>query len=91
MTLGIVAAFARSGPCSRSGRSSRSDALGAGNPGWGILVTSFGIGMGIGMASSNKVVEFVEREYVFVYSIIAAAATLFVLALDARASSSRRS
>ena len=32
------------------------------------------------MASSNKVVEFVEREYVFVWSIIAAAATLFVLA-----------
>jgi dTMP kinase len=44
-------------------------------------VTSFGIGMGIGMASSNKVVEFVEREFVFVWSIIAAAAMLFVLAL----------
>src|ERR687898_2633539 len=37
--------------------------------------------MGIGMASSNKVVEFVEREFVFVWSIIAAAATLFALAL----------
>ena len=54
--------------------------LGAGDPGWGILVTSFGIGMGIGMASSNKVVEFVLREYVFVWSIIAAAGTLLVLA-----------
>src|SRR5207342_2258941 len=54
--------------------------LGAGDPGWGILVTSFGIGMGIGLASSNKVVEFVPREYVFVWSIIAAAGTLLVLA-----------
>ncbi len=36
--------------------------------------------MGIGMASSNKVVELVEREFVFVWSIIAAAAALFVLA-----------
>jgi dTMP kinase len=44
-------------------------------------VTSFGIGMGIGLASSNKVVEVVEREVVFVWSIIAAAATLIVLAL----------
>ena len=32
------------------------------------------------MASSNKVVEFVLREYVFVWSIIAAAGTLLVLA-----------
>ena len=36
--------------------------------------------MGIGLASSNKIVEFVLREYVFVWSIIAAAGTLLVLA-----------
>ena len=81
MTLGIVAAFSAVGAVLALGPIFARDALGAGNTGWGILVTSFGIGMGIGMASSNKVVEFVEREYVFVYSIIAAAATLFVLAL----------
>jgi dTMP kinase len=81
MTLGIVAAFAAVGAVLALGPIFARDALGAGNTGWGILVTSFGIGMGIGMASSNKVVEFVEREFVFVYSIIAAAATLFVLAL----------
>jgi dTMP kinase len=80
MTLGIVAAFSAVGAVLALGPIFASDALGAGDPGWGILVTSFGIGMGIGMASSNKVVELVEREYVFVYSIIAAAATLFVLA-----------
>jgi len=55
-------------------------ALGAGDPGWGILVTSFGLGMMIGMATSNKAAEIVEREVVFVWSIIAAAGSLFVLA-----------
>jgi dTMP kinase len=80
MTLGIVSAFSAVGAVLALGPIF-AGTLGAGDPGWGILVTSFGIGMGIGMASSNKVVEFVERELVFVWSIIAAAATLFVLAL----------
>ena len=80
MTLGIVSAFSAVGAVLALGPIF-AGTLGAGNPGWGILVTSFGIGMGIGMASSNKVVEFVEREFVFVWSIIAAAAMLFVLAL----------
>ncbi len=81
MTLGIVAAFSAVGAVLALGPIFAKNALAAGTPGWGILVTSFGIGMGIGMASSNKVVELVEREIVFVWSIIAAAATLFVLAL----------
>jgi dTMP kinase len=81
MTLGIVAAFSAVGAVLALGPIFAVDALRAGDPGWGILVTSFGIGMGIGMASSNKVVEFVEREFVFPWSIIGAAATLFVLAL----------
>jgi dTMP kinase len=81
MTLGIVAAFSAVGAVLALGPSFARDSLEAGNPGWGILVTSFGIGMGIGMASSNKVVELVEREVVFVWSIIAAAGTLIVLAL----------
>jgi dTMP kinase len=81
MTLGIVSAFSAVGAVLALGPSFARDSLEAGNPGWGILVTSFGIGMGIGMASSNKVVEFVERELVFLWSIIAAAGTLIVLAL----------
>lgn len=80
MTLGIVSAFSAVGAVLALGKIF-ADTLGAGDPGWGILVTSFGIGMGIGMASSNKLVEFVEREVVFPLSIVAAAGTLFVLAL----------
>lgn len=80
MTLGIVSAFSAVGAVLALGPVFATTTLGAGDPGWGILVTSFGFGMGIGMISSNKVVEFVEREYVFVWSIISAAATLFVLA-----------
>ncbi len=80
MTLGIVSAFSAVGAVLALGPVFATTTLGAGDPGWGILVTSFGFGMGIGMVSSNKVVEFVEREYVFVWSIISAAATLFVLA-----------
>lgn len=79
MTLGIVSAFAAVGAVLAIGPVFATRALNAGKPGWGILVTAFGVGMGIGMASSNKVVEFLERELVFVWSIIAASATLFVL------------
>ena len=79
MTLGIVSAFAAVGAVLAIGPVFADAALNAGKPGWGILVTAFGVGMGIGMASSNKVVEFLERELVFVWSIIAASATLFVL------------
>lgn len=80
MTLGIVSAFSAVGAVLALGPIF-ARTLGAGNTGWGILVTSFGIGMGIGMASSNKVVDFLEREIVFPLSIVGASATLFVLAL----------
>jgi dTMP kinase len=80
MTLGIVVAFTATGCVLAIGPIFASTTLGAGNTGWGILVTSFGVGMGIGLALSNKVVEFVEREHVFVWSLIAAAGTLFALA-----------
>ena len=80
MTLGIVSAFSAVGAVLALGPIF-ARTLGAGEVGWGILVTAFGVGMGIGMASSNKVVEFVERELVFPLTIIGAAATLFFLAL----------
>lgn len=80
MTLGIVIAFTSVGAVLAIGPIFATDTLAAGNTGWGILVTSFGVGMGIGMALSNKAVDFVEREHVFGWSLMAAAGTLFVLA-----------
>ena len=38
------------------------------------------LALGIGMASANQVVRIVEREWVFVWSLVAAAGALFVLA-----------
>jgi dTMP kinase len=81
MTLGIVVAFSAVGAVLALGPIFAKTTLAAGNPGWGILVTSFGIGMGIGMAASNKAADFLERELVFVWSLIAAAGTLFVLSM----------
>jgi dTMP kinase len=80
MTLGIVVAFSAVGAVLALGPIFATNTLAAGNTGWGVLVTSFGIGMGIGLAVSNKVVDFIEREHVFVWSLVAAAGTLFVLA-----------
>jgi dTMP kinase len=80
MTLGIVVAFTSVGAVLALGPIFATKTLVAGNTGWGILVTSFGVGMGIGMALSNKVADLVERELVFVWSLIAAAGALFVLA-----------
>ena len=80
MTLGIVAAFGAVGAVLALGPVFATRALEAGEEGWGILVTAFGVGMAIGMATANKIVEFLERELVFVWSIIAAAGTLLLLA-----------
>ena len=80
MTLGIVVAFSAVGAVLALGPILARDTLHAGSAGWGILQTAFGLGMGLGMASSNKVAQMVEREQVFVWSMIAAAGTLFVLA-----------
>ena len=79
MTLGIVAAFSAVGAVLALGPVFAEDSLGAGEPGWGILVTAFGIGMGAAWRL-EQVAELVEREFVFVWSIVGAAATLFVLA-----------
>ncbi|GIU98979.1 MAG: hypothetical protein KatS3mg014_0595 [Actinomycetota bacterium] len=80
MTLGIVVAFSAVGAVLALGPIFARDTLGAGNTGWGILVTSFGIGMGIGLTLSNKAVVLIDRERVFVWSLSSAATTLWVLA-----------
>ncbi len=80
MTLGIVVAFSATGAVLALGPIFATSTLTAGNTGWGILVTSFGIGMGIGLALSNKAAEVFEREHVFVWSLSAAGFSLFILA-----------
>jgi dTMP kinase len=80
MTLGIVVAFSAVGAVLALGPIFAKDTLHAGTAGWGVLQTSFGIGMAIGMVGSSKVVQVMEREQVFVLSMTSAAGTLFVLA-----------
>ncbi|MFB3737591.1 MAG: dTMP kinase [Candidatus Velamenicoccus archaeovorus] len=80
MTVGIVSAFCAVGAVLGIGPIFASDTLHAGSAGFGVLITAFGIGMAIGMAAVNKLVQYVEREIGFVWSMIAAAATLIVLA-----------
>lgn len=83
MTVGIVAAFSAVGAVLALGAIFATNTLSAGSAdgsaGWGVLVTSFGVGMAVGMASVNRLAKIVEREIVFVWSMTAAAATLIVL------------
>jgi dTMP kinase len=81
MTGGICIAFAAVGAVLALGPIFVNKTLSdAGTAGWGIVVVAFGVGMAIGMAGTNEVAKFVERDLTFVWSLVAAAATLFVLA-----------
>lgn len=80
MTLGIVVAFSGVGAVVSLGPVFAAITLDAGASGWGILVTTFGIGMLIGLAGVNTVAKVVDRERIFYLAMIGAAATLFVLA-----------
>ncbi len=79
MTLGIVAAFSAVGAVLALGPVF-ARTLGAGGAGWGVLVTTFGIGMAGGLAAFNQLGRVLEHEVIFPASLVAAAATLFVLA-----------
>lgn len=80
MTGGIVIAFAAVGAVLAIGPVFVQYTIEAGPSGWGIMVTAFGVGMGLGMGSSNPAARVLGREVVFVAGLLAAAATLFVLA-----------
>jgi dTMP kinase len=80
MTGGIVVAFAAVGAVLAIGPVFVANTLDAGASGWGIIVTAFGVGMAIGMATSNQAAKVVERDTVFVWALLAAAAVLFTLA-----------
>jgi dTMP kinase len=80
MTAGIVVAFAAVGAVLALGSPFVTDALHEGPAGWGVMVTAFGVGMAIGMAGTNEVAKFFERDLTFVWAMVAAACTLFLLA-----------
>jgi dTMP kinase len=80
MTAGIVIAFAAVGAVLALGPIFVNTTLHAKAEGWGVVVVAFGIGMAIGMAGSNQVTKFIERDLVFTRSLLSAAAALFLLA-----------
>jgi dTMP kinase len=79
MTGGIVVAFAAVGAVLALGPIFVSS-LDNNQAAWGVVVTAFGVGMFLGMATASQVNKFVERDIAFVWALLAAAATLFVLA-----------
>jgi dTMP kinase len=80
MTAGIVIAFASVGAVLAVGPIFVQSTIGAKAAGWGVVVVAFGIGMAIGMAGTNQLAKFFDRGSTFVWSLIAAAGALFVLA-----------
>ena len=79
MTGGIVVAFAAVGAVLALGPIFVAG-LDRNQAAWGVVVTAFGVGMFLGMATASQVNKFVERDIAFVWALLAAAATLFVLA-----------
>jgi dTMP kinase len=76
MTGGIVIAFGAVGAVLASGPVFVAQTVHGGKSGWGLVVTAFGVGMALGMASANAAARVVERERVFVWSLLAAAVAL---------------
>ncbi len=79
MTGGIVIAFAAVGAVLALGPIFVST-LDADAAAWGVVVTAFGVGMFLGMATANQLNKVIERDVAFVWALLAAAGTLFVLA-----------
>lgn len=84
MTLGIVIAFAGVGSVISLGPVFARYVVHAGSAGFGVLMTAFGIGMGAGMALINPATRYLEKEKVFPLAMLAAAGSLFVVALTPR-------
>lgn len=80
MTVSIVMGFIGVGAVMSLGPIFARQTVHAGAAGWGILVTSLGIGMALGMASLGQLARLLERETIFAVSMLAAALALFVLA-----------
>ena len=81
MTAGIVVAFSAVGAVLALAPIFVVNTLGADKGGWGFMVTAFGVGIGLGMASANQVSRLIDRVSIFPWSIVVSAATLFVLSV----------
>ena len=81
MAVGIVTAFAGVGSVISLGPIFARYSLNAPATGFGILLTAFGIGMGAGLGMMNPLAKRVgHKERLFYFSMLSAAACLFVLA-----------
>jgi len=80
MTGGIVIAFGAVGAVLATGPVFVATTVHGEKSGWGLVVTAFGVGMALGMASANPAARIVERDRLFVWSLLAAAGTLIVMA-----------
>ena len=80
MTGGIVIAFGAVGAVLATGPVFVATTVHGEKSGWGLVVTAFGVGMALGMASANPAARIVDRDRLFVWSLLAAAGTLIVMA-----------
>jgi dTMP kinase len=80
MTGGIAIAFGAVGAVLATGPVFVATTVHGGKPGWGLVVTAFGVGMALGMAAASPAARVVERDLLFVWSLVAAAGTLAVMA-----------
>ena len=79
MTIGIVIAFSAIGAVLAVGPIFVRDTLGAGPAGLGVVQTTVGLGLAVGMIGGARTFGG-DRERIFVVALAASAATLFVLA-----------
>jgi dTMP kinase len=80
MTFAIVLGFTAVGSVIALGPIFAQRTLAAGKPGWGLLVTAIGLGLGMGMVSAARLTKLIGRERFFPLGMVFAAATLVVLA-----------
>jgi dTMP kinase len=80
MTLSIVLAFVGVGSVIALGPVF-AESLNRGATAWGVLVTSLGIGMALGIGLLGVLVKFIDRELLFPLSMLGSAISLFILAV----------
>jgi dTMP kinase len=80
MTVGIVLVFTGAGSVMSLGPIFSEKTLGAGAAGWGILVTSVGVGMAAGMFLVGQLSKLVEKDTLFPMTLLVGSIFLLVLA-----------